>query len=140
MGAVGVGSARKARPPTAPTVAVAALPAGALLSLNARMFKDGDRAFSRCQLFTEALPHGLTGLFRGRLHARQELREWTAAEAAPLYRWSRPSPAVIEALREVDAIGERLRRENPQLAAAWKAAREEMPDYSDPGGGAAIHR
>ncbi len=91
---------------SAPTVAVAALPAGALLSSNARMFEDGDQAFSRRQLFTEALPRGLTSLFRGVLRARHDLREWTAAEAAQLYRWSRPSPAVIEALREVDAIGE----------------------------------
>jgi len=44
-----------------------------------------------------------------------------------------PQPRIPGALRELDELLERVRRENPELAAALKAASDELPDYSDPG-------
>src|SRR5215472_2322098 len=44
-----------------------------------------------------------------------------------------PQPRIPGALRELDELQERVRRENPELAAALKAASDELPDYSDPG-------
>lgn len=91
-----------------------------------RMFVPDDDQLSRRQLFTQALPRGLTGLFRGVLQARQELAEWAAGEAEPIYGWSR------RGMRALDEIEERWRREDPEMYAGLKKAQAELPNYDDP--------
>ena len=50
---------------------------------------------------------------------------------AALHRWSGLRPGLREALRELDELQERMRRENPELDAVWRAASDELRDYSD---------
>ncbi len=94
------------------------------------MFDAADQAISRRQLFTEAFPRALVGMARRLLQARQAVAELAATEAAPLYRWAGLSPGLKAAMREVDEMEERMRREHPEW---YPEDLPQLPDISDRG-------
>jgi hypothetical protein len=78
------------------------------------MFDQSDPAISRRELMTEVLLKGMAGLLRGLLRARRDIADSAAVEAAPLYRWSRLSPEVLAARRQLDKLDPHMRREHSE--------------------------